>query len=532
MKKGCFSKIMITVILILSLSLTAACGNPANQENAANQSQTDERTGETGEANQGNPGQKVPKAGGNVVVVVPQDPDFLDPHLAVASGTSEIMFNVFEGLLKPDKNGNLYPAVAENYEVSEDGLTYTFEIREGIKFHNGKTVTPEDVKYSIERLMGAETGKPLSSAFANVERVEILDQKTVAIKIKEYDASFLSNLTAAILPKDNADHNANPIGTGPFKFVEYLPEQRLVIEKFDGYWQKGVPYLDRVEFRMIPDNEAALLSFKAGEIDIYPRIDNERLAELGPGFHDIQGMQNMVQLMAMNMAKEPFKDIRVRQAINYAVDVDEIIEAVAHGYGTKLGSNMSPVMAKYYQDGLQDTYNLDVVKAKQLLKEAGYEKGFKTKISVPSNYQFHVDTAQVIANQLKKVGIEAEIEMVEWGVWLDRVYKGRDYELTIIGLTGKLDPHQVLVRYKSDNPGNFFNYNNPAYDSLMEEAAREIDDNKRAEIYKEAQKKLVEDAAAVYIMDPNYTVAMKSNLDGYTLYPLYVQDMSTIYYTE
>jgi len=238
----------------------------------------------------------------------------------------------------------------------------------------------------------------------------------------------------------------------------------------------------------------------------------------------------MVQLMAMNLDRTPFSDIAVRQAINLAIDKDEIIDLVANGYGTKLGSNMSPIMEKYYQEGLEDYYETDLDKSKRLLTEAGYPSGFKTKITVPSNYQFHIDTAQVIAEQLKKVGIQADIELVEWGVWLDRVYAGRDYEMTIIGLTGKLSAYDILKRYLSDYPRNFFNYSNSEYDKLVNSAIMQTDIDRKAELFKNAQRVLTEEAVAVYIMDPNFIVALAPDLFGYTVYPLYVQDMSTLYY--
>ncbi|QZY53731.1 ABC transporter substrate-binding protein [Crassaminicella profunda] len=476
---------------------------------------------------------KEPVEDGQVVMAIEHDMDSLDPHFSAAAGTKEILFNIFEGLMKADEKGNLNPAVAQDYSVSEDGLTYTFKLRKGIKFHNGDLVTVEDVKYSLDRVMGTETGKPLMPDFEKVEKVEVVDDETISIQLKEIDASLLSKLTVAIVPKSNEEHFADhPIGTGPFKFGSYLPEQSVTIEKFNEYWKDGLPHLDKVEFRIMPDREAALLSFKAGEIDMYPRLPNDRVEELGDGFETVSGPQNLVQLMIMNNAKEPFNDIRVRKAINYAVDVDEIIEAVAFGYGEKLGSNMSPVMKKYYQDGLEDMYNVNIEKAKQLLKEAGYEDGFKTKISIPSNYQFYVDMGEVIVQQLEKVGIHAKIELVEWGVWLDRIYKGRDYDMTIIGFSGKLDPNKILRRYCSNYSKNLMNYKNAKYDQLIEQANTEVNQEKRAKIYKEAQKILAEDAVCVFIMDPQFTVAMNKNIKGYKLYPIYVQDMSSIDYKE
>ncbi|MFF2091755.1 ABC transporter substrate-binding protein [Paenibacillus sp. NPDC058174] len=523
----------ISVILLLAL-VTAACGssnsgsgdknNVSGKETAAPSA-----TAETKQEENKTEGGKV--EGGSVVVSIPQDLDYLDPHLAVAAGTQEVLFNVFEGLLKPNEKGELYPAIAESYEVSPDGRVYTFKLRSGVKFHNGNAVTAEDVKFSYDRLAGTATGKPLSPAFNSVESIEAPDASTVIIKLKENNTSFLTSLTAAVIPNGYEDSNKNPIGTGPFKFKEYLPGQRISVEKFADYYVKGVPVLDKVEFRIITDPEASLLALKSGEVDIYPRIGTEKLEELGDGFQAVSAPQNLVQLVTFNIDRKPFNDIKVRQAINYAVNVDEIIAGVALGKGTKLGSNLSPVLAKYYQEGLEDTYATDIEKAKSLLAEAGLKDGFETTLSVPSNYQFHVDTAQVIAQQLGKIGVKVKIEPVEWAVWLERIYKGRDYELTIIGLDGKLDPYQILNKYLSDSPNNFFNYKSTEYDNTLQSAVAEVDDAKRVALYKKAQTILAQDAAAVYIMDPNLNVAINKKLAGYKQYPLYVQDLSTVYFT-
>jgi len=512
-------KIGVTVLII---GLLSSCGNSSASKNSPTKEKEPVATSAAGNE----------VAGGNAVVIVPQDIDFLDPHLAVAAGTSEMLFNVFEGLLKPNDKGEVYPAIAKSYEISSDGLTYTFKLREGVKFHNGAALTSEDVKYSYDRLAGKDTGKPLSPSFESIDSIETPDAETVVIQLKSNNSSFLTSLTSAIIPKGYQDSNKTPIGTGPFKFVEYLPGQKLVLAKFKDYYVKDVPKLDQVEFRIITDAEAALLAFKSGEADIYPRIGTDKLDQLGDEFQSISAPQNLVQLLTFNIARKPFDDIRVRQAINYAVNKDEIIEAVAFGKGTKLGSNLSPIFKQYYQEGLENTYSYNVEKAKSLLEEAGLKDGFSTTLSVPSNYQFHVDTAQVIVQQLSKVGIQVKIEPVEWAVWLDRIYKGRDYDTTIIGLDGKLNPHDILSKYISSASNNFFNYKNPEFDTTLSQALTEIDLNKRVELYKKAQTILTNDAAAVYIMDPNLNVALKKNIGGYKQYPIYVQDLSTVYFTK
>ena len=461
------------------------------------------------------------------VVAVPQDPDFLDPHKAAASGTEEMMFNVFEGLLKANHEGKMVPAVASSYDVN--GLEYTFKLRKDIKFHNGNNVTIEDVEYSYKRLRGDFSEKPLSSGFEGVE-ITVIDSETIKFVLPEINASFLGYLTEAVIPASltDEDHNKNPVGTGPYSFVEYVPSQKVVITRFDEYWQKDVASIKDVEFRIFADNQTALMSLQSGAIDLYPRINAESIDSIPEDCTYIEGPQNMIQIMAMNNKVEPFNSIKVRQAINYAVDVDAIITAVANGRGLKLGSNMSPAMKVYYQEGLEDTYNLNLEKARQLLKEAGYEEGFTTSITVPSVYQFHVDTAQVIASQLAEVGITAEIKKIDWNAWLQEVYTNRNYEMTVIALTGKLDPHAVLNRYSSDYGRNFFNYANDQYDELMKQAVITTDQEQRELIYKEAQQILADEVPCVYIMDPNLIVAMKKNVKGYQLYPIYIQDIAVL----
>jgi peptide/nickel transport system substrate-binding protein len=483
-------------------------------------------------AAQGTTRQAAIKEGGSVVVAVPQNPDFLDPHLAVAAGTEEMFFNVFEGLVKPDDQGDFQPAVASSYRIAPDGSRYTFTLRQGVKFHNGRTVTVDDVKYSIERVAGIGTAKPLNAAYKNIKSVDTPDAKTVVINLSMPDADFLGFLTVAILPRGYNDQNTKPIGTGPFKFVEYVPDRHVVLAKNPDYWQKGIPHLDTVEFRIYADYNAAFLDLKAGNVDIFPRATGEQVEEIGGDYEVVRGAMNLVQLWALNNKRKPFDDVRVRRAVSYAVDPDAIIKAVALGWGDRLGSNMPKAMKKFHADGLESTYKPDIEKAKALLKEAGYPNGFETTITVPSNYTFHVDTAQVLADQLRKAGIKATIRQVEWGVWLDRVYANRDYDSTVIGLTARLSPRDFLGRYQSADTTNFVNYADPKYDETFAKAVKELDDSKRVAYYKDLQKILVDDAASVYIQDPNLIIAKRKTLGGYRIYPLYVQDMASVYYSK
>lgn len=466
----------------------------------------------------------------SIVVGIQQDLDSLDPHLATAAGTKEVLFNVFEGLVKPDKNGNLIPAVASDFKISPDGDTYTFTLRGGVKFHNGEAVTAEDVKYSIERNAGIDGNEPLVSAFSIIQSVNIVDSSTVEIVLSEPDTELIGYLTVAIIPKDYENQATSPVGTGPFKFSSYTPGENIVIEKNNDYYGE-MAYLSKVTFKVVTNSSAAILELQAGSIDIYPYMTMDEASQLGEDFDILYGNTNLVQGLFLNNASKYFDDVRVRQAIYYALDRQAVLDMVAGGHGTIIGSCLYPGYGKYYND-LNDKYSKDIDKAKQLLKDAGYAEGFEFTVKVPSNYQVHMDTAMVIKEQLKAIGVTMNIEGIEWATWLLDVYQGRNYEATIIGFDANMAPNDMMRRYVSDNSKNMTNYNNSQYDQLYEMAIATVDDEKKIEYYHEMQEIIAEDAGSIFIADPAMLVAVSKDLEGYTFYPIYVQDMSKVRYIE
>jgi peptide/nickel transport system substrate-binding protein len=459
-------------------------------------------------------------------------PNHLDPYLSGSADTRSILFNIFEGLVKPDKDGNLIPAVAESYKIADDASSYTFHIREGIKFHNGNEVTAEDVKFSLETASGLSGGKVLISELENISSVEIKDESTVVVHLKQPDYEFLPYLTCAIVPKDYTEQDSHPIGTGPFEFESYTLQQSIVLKKNPNYWQPGLPKLDRVTFKLEPDSNALLLDLQGGSVD-GASIANNIASQIGSGFQLIESNSNAVQLLGLNNAKAPFDNVKVRKAICYAVNPDEIIDAVNFGKAVRSGTPVIPGLKKYFNDSLTHAYDQDIEKAKQLLSEAGYPNGFSMTITVPSNYTVHVDTAQVIVSELSKVGIRATIEQVDFATWLENVYNNRQYESTIISVDGAtLSPRSYLSRYLSDAHNNFLNYRSEEFDAIYKQAANEPDENKRIELYKKAQEILSKDAASVYIQDIANLNVLRDDFSGFTPYPLYVFDASTIYRTK
>lgn len=472
------------------------------------------------------------KEGGNssqITIGIPQDlEDSLDPHKAVAAGTKEVLFNLFEGLVKPDSDGSFIPAVASAYEESEGGKIYTFTLREGVKFHDGSLVTAEDVQYSIEKCADTSNGDPLVPAYSMIESVEIADASTVVVTLKEANTEFLAYMTTAILPKANENADTNPIGTGPYRYVSRSPQENFIVEKFDEYW--GAPAnIENVTFKICANADTIVMDLEGGSIDMFARVTATQAEELSDEFEVLEGTMNLVQAMYLNNAAEPFDNVLVRQALCYAIDPEEIMLMVSDGKGTEIGSSMFPSFGKYYMEELNDTYNQDIEKAKALLAEAGYPDGFSFTITVPSNYQQHIDTAQVLVEELKAIGVQAQIQLIEWDSWLSDVYQNREYEATVVGVdASSLTGAALLERFTSTAGNNFINYSNAAYDTAFANAISSTDEEAKTAYYKECQTILSTDAANVYIQDLPEFVALNKKYTGYEFYPLYVQDIAKL----
>lgn len=517
--------------LLMSVALCACSGDKTTESTAAS-GQAVQTTAQESSAQEGSNtlSEGTPVPGGSVVYGMTQDLASLDPHMKTDAGTRDVVFNLYEGLVKPTSDGSLVPAVASDVTISDDAKVYTFTLRDGITFHDGTLVTVEDVKYSIDRYAEIQ-GE--SSAFSIVSDVVIQDEKTVVVNLKESYSEFLPMITVAIIPQSNEDPVGHPIGTGPFKFVSYAPGQKLVLEKYEGYWQEGLPSLDKVEFKFIADANTAFMELQAGTIDILKNLSSAKAQTLeGSEFNIVEGNMNLVHAMYLNCEYEPLSDAKVRQALCYAVDRNAINSFLFNGKSKIIGSHMIPTMGKYYEPQAENVYTYDPAKAKELLAEAGYPDGFDLQITVSSAHSLHVDTCQIIAEQLKQVGINATINQVEWSTWLEETYRQGKFQATVVGFDGTLAPSDFMMKYRTGDVKNFMHYSNEEYDQVFTEAYETIDDAKKAELYKQAQMILAEDAAAVYIEDPANLVAVSKKFAGYQFYPTAAEDMSLLYQVE
>lgn len=517
--------LLLAVVCAFAISL-CACSSGKTEQNPGN---TQPSAQPTAPAQSGEPSD----LGSSVTVGIAQDVDSLDPHKAVNAGSEEVLFNVFEGLMKASPDGGVIPAVASDYEMSEDGMSYTFTLREGVKFHNGNDVTIEDVLYSLERCAGSENdGTPLMSAFSNVTDIFADDQGRVVVTLSAPSLEFLNSMTAAIIPAGSGDEiRNNPVGTGPFKYVSYTPQVSLVVEKFDQYW--GSPaHLDKVTFKVFTDVNTQLMAIKGGTLDMTIHLPNTVAEEVrGTGFTVLGDTMKLVQALYLNNSVKPFDDVRVRKAMYYAINVPELIDFVCDGAGVPTGTSMYPAYTKYFIPELAEVYQQDLEKAKALLAEAGYPNGFDMTITVPGNYTQHVETGLVLAQQLAEVGINAAVKEVEWETWVSDVYRGRNYESTVSGIAASdMTAREMLVRYTTDSSKNFINFSNAEYDDVVARAMATLDRDEQVELYKRAEEILNEEAASLWTQDLCDLVAMRPELDGMTFYATYVLDMSTIYY--
>ena len=460
------------------------------------------------------------------------EPNTLDPLNPnnTADGRS-ILFNVFEGLVKPDTDGNMQPCIAESWTIEQDGLVYNFTIKENIFFHDGSILTPADVMFSLKTAAAMNY-----IGLQAIQEVEITGGNIVSVKLAAPDFEFLPYMTVGIAKADNKDREKNIIGTGPFSIDRYRPQRSMVLKKFDKYWKEGLPHLNKITIVFFENYDAMLLALRGGSID-GAYVTGPMLDQLNRANFDIfNNYSAAVQLLALNNAATPLDDIRVRQALIHGIDIHNIIETAFFGFGIPSGSPIIPGFTSYYENQSPYPYNPEA--ARNLLMQAGFDADnkFSLEITVPSNYSMHEDTAQVIVNQLSQIGVDASIKLVDWNTWLNDVYFGRQYQATIISLDSPVvSPKSFLSRYHSNSENNFINFNSPEFDSIYDNILTESNEEQRLQLYIDAQRSIAQNSASVFIQDIFYFRAFRSESGGYggvLNYPLYIIDFAEIFRIE
>jgi peptide/nickel transport system substrate-binding protein len=512
----------LILCFVIAMALFAGCSTSNSQAPTKEQAETQKAPSETPKTNSGEP-----KAGGEIKVALQSDGKSLDPHKATDAASMHLIENMYSTLMQyTDTYGEVEPGLANEFNVSEDNKTYTFKLLQGVKFHKSeKEVTSEDVKYSIERIISSEIR---AEQFAAVEKIETPDAYTVVFQLKESVSPFLTYLAYpmnAIVNKEVVEANNGGLdqvdaGSGPFQLVEWKKDQQLVLEKNPNYFEENKPYLDKVIFKPIPDETARTTALRNKEVDMILDTSAKEVKVLEKADHiEITSVPGTFwEYIGLNNAKPALEDVRVRQAIAHAVDREMINKIVKFGRAMVLeGGNIPP---GHWADADLHIYpKRDVEKAKQLLKEAGKESGLKLTLKVGSAFQYQVDAAQMIKQQLKDVGVEVEVLAQESGVFFDALGKG-DFEMTIVGWLGFVDPDEYT--YNLFHTGAKWNqqaYSNPEVDALLEKGRTTFDQAERKEIYTQIQKIIAEEAPMVFLYVNEQTSAYLKDVKGFVVHP-------------
>jgi len=459
------------------------------------------------------------------------EPPHLDPTAGAAAAIDEVVYaNIFEGLTRIDKNGAVKPALASSWTVSEDKKTYTFNLQKGVSFHDGASFEADDVVFSLNRARGEASVNAQKALFKPIQSVVSKDSHTVVVTLSQPTGGFLFNMgwgDAIIVDKASAEKNkSNPIGTGPFKFSKWVKGDRVVMVRNDAYW--GTPAkLKTATIKIIPDPAAAVSALMAGDIDgfaNFPAPESLSQFQNDPRFKVVIGSTEGETILSTNNQRGPFKKLKVRQAVAHALDRKSIIDGAMFGFGTPIGTHFAPHHPAYVD--LISTHPFDLKKAKQLLAEAGYPNGFKGVIKLPPP-SYARRGGEIVASQLRKIGIDLEIIPVEWAQWLDQVFKKRDYDLTIVSHT---EPMDIGIYARKDY---YFAYDSPKFQALMQKLAATVETKARYEILGQAQRLISAECVNGFMFQLAKHGVWNKNIRGlWENSPVQANDLTEVYWVD
>ncbi len=421
-----------------------------------------------------------------------QEPTVLDPTSdATASIDGMLAQNIYESLTTVDESGAVLPNLAMAWEISDDGLTYTFDLVTGATFHDGTIFDADDVKFTFDRAMAEDSTNPSKGIFEPIDNVRVIDATTVEMTLSRPDAFFLFNLAqgdASIVAPESYETNVTaPVGTGPFMYEDWTRGDRLVLAKFADYRSAEEVQIDKVEFRFISDPAAATAALMSEELDAFPGFPAPELMvqfEADPRFTTVVGSTNGEVILALNNSKPPFDDLTVREAVSYAIDRDAIIDGAMYGMAVPIGSFYPPHGPGYID--LTGTYPHDTAKAKALFADAGLTEEITLRLPP---FPYATRSGEIIQAQLAEAGVPVKVENVEWGFWIDEVFRKKNYDMTIIAHTSPND----LGNF-ARGPDYFYGYQSDAFDALWDRIKTESDPAVREELIGQAQTYIAENA--------------------------------------
>jgi peptide/nickel transport system substrate-binding protein len=449
-----------------------------------------------------------PKKGGILIAARAADATGLDPHKQTAFASFRVMELIYDTLVTLDQDMNIIPSLAESWTYSADGKTLTFKIRQGVKFHNGDPLTSADVKFSFERILDEATAAAARSNFAAVDTIAAPDDSTVVFNLKNANAAMLAAMTTAnssILDKklveDGADPSVTAIGTGPFKLNKWEPGKTLLLDANKDYWIPGLPYLDGIEFRTIPDESTILAGLRAGTLD-WGLINDPRVAITAGASSSKLVIQRAPALayhvLQLNASRPVLADVKVRQALSCAIDRQQVLDTASLGEGEVTG----PATPLFYRIDVSKTFcaQQDIAKAQSLLSEANVNDLTFTIIVAADEPPTALAEAQNIQSQLTAIGVNAEIETLELGVYVDRWLKG-DFDAAVALNGGNPDAGVMFGRYWSStgNLNMVAGYSSPEIDKLLADGIATTNPADRKAIYDQVQNLLIEASPWIWL---------------------------------
>ncbi|WP_312790550.1 ABC transporter substrate-binding protein [Diaphorobacter nitroreducens] len=463
-----------------------------------------------------------------VTLALALEPPGLDPTAGAASSIAEVtLYNIYETLTKINPDGSVSPLLAESWEVSPDLKTYTFRLRKGVTFHNGEPLNAAAVKFSFDRAGGDKSTNKDKRSFANLS-TQAVDEYTVVVLNKDIDPDLLFVLgqaTAIIVePKSAATNATKPVGTGPYKLAGWSRGASITLAAWPGWRQPSSIRIRRATFRFIPDAAAQVAALLAGDVDAFPRVTPRSMAQFknNPRFQVVVSGSRAKTILAINNARKPLNDVRVRRAIAAAIDRKAIIQGAADGLGVPIGSHYVPGAFGYV-----DTTGInphDVEKAKRLLAEAGVKTPLTLTMTLPPA-PYARQGGELIASQLAKVGIVAKLQNVEWAQWLSGTYGNKNYDLTLISHVEPFDLGNFA------KPDYYWGYHSEKFDQLYEQIKTATRPADRARLLGDAQRLLAEDAVHAFLYQPQWVTVAHKQLRGlWKDMPVFVNDLSALHW--
>ncbi len=458
-----------------------------------------------------------------LTIGVDQEAVGLDPNIVTAFSSHRRIDLLYNKLVRVDENLAIVPDLAESWD-NPDNVTYVFHLRKGVKFHNGRELRAEDVQYSLNRVLDPKTASPGRSYISSVKAIDVVDPYTVRVTLTAPLPSLLDGLSSnnlAIVPREEVEKNGNlqkvAVGTGPFMLKEWLPDNSMTLVRNPNYFEKGAPVVDKVIFRVIPEQASLLAGVRSGELDMATISDapTVRLAARDPKVVVMRKPGINVRIFSFNTSRKPFDDVRVRDAIALTLNRDEIVAAAEFGAAQVTGPLPVAVTQWALPPSKLPFASPDIARAKSLLAQAGYPNGLSFKIVCSSTYEGGLAVAQIAQDQLKKIGIDAQLEVVEWGVYIDRWVK-RDFDTMIELRGGSPEPDRFLYRtFHSTGGVNNFLFKDADVDKLLDQGRTLTSYADRKPVYDKLQALLTERAPAVFLYCPVESQVLSPRVKGF-----------------